>query len=622
MCAFLYDHGRCAAKVRWHLEQGVDFKQCTRKPKLGNHLCGIHLLSNPHGLVPGTGIEPPSSMEEATEMPAEAEVDEWDHLSNPGAGANEDDGEDEAEEPSDEQLNEHGSEDEQPEADNEHCSEDDHPETDKAEDDEQKEEPSYKKAKLEQSSPVKYLFNFEHISEHADLTQKCAKTAKHLEELERYSSFCTQMPDCAVPHHFKDLVETAVGPVSLEESMVQLYLTNLRFTGGPSSSKVHAVGHVQQLAKVWHHLVNGVKQSGLPHTSWPPWVCGHAAGVTQLFRSWKKVDAETEPAASKRTWVTSAQVEDYCVDIILKDMQKQSCYIELGEALLLRLQSSRSHRFVNLATLKWSDTGSKAASVAGENVPYINILCTKPLGSKSVQGMVQTKCKVELHITDAITNYLWSKWSDQPIPEGVAKIYVFPKQGKDNFLWDVPMPRAQHDKAVQNCAKVLQLAATSEQLYKYTSKSIRNGVAAEVSRAVRESLVGQNKKNGRSSNSQMDIATYAPAEVLVEPGALFGNKVAIQQKLEEAIANHFLPIKHNLLCAACGFPECDCESCKLKLEGQKSKVGHTCWLNGKKGPTPKSGPHETDDQLAARAHAWQCFGVDDVPLFQNGNYSW
>ena len=57
MSVFEYNHGKCAAKVKWQLSQGNDFKQCTRKPKQGSLLCGIHMLKNPHGLVPGAAPE-------------------------------------------------------------------------------------------------------------------------------------------------------------------------------------------------------------------------------------------------------------------------------------------------------------------------------------------------------------------------------------------------------------------------------------------------------------------------------------------------------------------------------------------------------------------------------------
>ena len=646
MSVFEYNHGKCAAKVKWLLSQGNDFKQCTRKPKQGSLLCGIHMLKNPHGLVPGAAPEEeePTALAQVHESenaaPQTPKSEESEALPEPEGlhednvwscldGVSMDDalGKDPSQDDHVDEEDDSGSMTSESEVGATHADED-HPDSKPGETGEEGAHensstlPPAKKPKLQTKGPMKYKFNFSHIAQHTELAQDTSKSVASLEELEKYSYFCVQMPPCSVPSHYKDLVETVAGPISLEEGMVQLYLTNLRFAGGPTNSKLHAPGHIQQLAKVWKNLQHGIKQSSLPHSQLPCWVTGHGPGITRLFRTWKKADVASEPGETKRTWITSEQVENYCISVILKDMQQMSSYIEIGEALLLRLQSARSHRFVNLAELKWSDTGSKAAASGEEEIPYVNIMCTKPLGSKTVQGLVQAKCKVELLITDAITKYLWNRWAGQPYEAEGIQTFVFPKQGKDSFLWNVQMPRAQHDRAVQTCALALKLPITAEAVYKYTSKSIRNGVAAEVSRTVRAALLGHNKVHGRSASSRMDINTYAPAEVLLEPGPVFGNEAEINTKLQEAVASHFLPIKHQLLCAMCGFPDCSCDSCKAKAGGSKWKLGHTCWLKGKKGPLPKQGPQESDIQLAWRSAAWQSFGVDDTPVFEDGKYTW
>jgi hypothetical protein len=397
---FQYNHGRCAAKVKWQLQEGAEFKQCTRKPKQGNNLCGIHALKNPHGLVPGA---------EAPATPTVAGESEPEDVSPPSDVETE-----QAEEGSSAHAMEDGSQ--LPDIDSDEAQgEIDGSQLDASFAEDGKPPPA-KRAKIVKQ---KYMFNFKHISDHMDLSQQSRKSEDQLHQLEKYSSFCVQVPDDSVPNNFKELVDTMAGPISLQEGMVKLYLTNLRFAGGLPSNKVPATGHVQQLAKVWHNLLNGIKQSDIPHTSWPAWVNGTAAAITQLFRAWKRADSAHEPAVLKRTWISSSQVEDYCIKVILEDMQGLSCYIDIGEALLMRLQSARSHRFVNLAELKWADTGSKASATNQESIPLFNIMCTKPLGTKTIQGLVHAKCKVELLITDAITKYLWDKWSNQPCPECV-----------------------------------------------------------------------------------------------------------------------------------------------------------------------------------------------------------
>lgn len=294
----------------------------------------------------------------------------------------------------------------------------------------------------------------------------------------------------------------------------------------------------------------------------------------------------------------------------------------IGGALLLRLQSGRSHRHVNIpGNLKFGDTGTLSGhDAAQEPVPFINALCTKPLGAMTVQGVANAQGRVQLLLTDKVTQFLWDAWAGEQWTADIPRehAYVFPKQGRDGFEWNLPMTRLQHDRVVQRCAQVMGLAFTADELKSITSKAVRCGVSAKVARQLRETLTGGSKTLGRAAGSNMDIGVYTPKEVLMEPGPLHSDEADVSARLEQALAEHFGPLKNDLLCKHCGFPGCVCMAC-----GPAKRGSHTCWLKGRMGPKPrKAGYSETDDQCNARLAAWLGFGIDEVPVWDGTGYAW
>ncbi len=662
MANIIVNYTKCLAKVSWQCKPG-EYKQCSRNSKQGDNLCGIHLLKNPHGLVvsevpdeaaaPDLAALPVQAPQEKLVSHGAASLEdtkEEDQLADLGAapwGLLDTYGQEalsnELPKEEEEQGTPSPSFDDAPNIENSDChaKEEHHESLDGDEfsdgsdaggvgqlevipiDSDSDPEPVQKKLKMEpglaDDHGVRCEFNFDHIADHMQMAQS-KNTAFNMSQLRRYSDFCVQFPKEMVLEDWKPLVCTKVGPVFLEEEMLKTFLVNLRFCGQPISAEVLPQGSVKQLVAVLFALQAGLKECLFQDL--PPWVHGQSKSVALLFRKWKRDDMCKEHLSTRKTSITPSQIEDWCIAIILKDMMGEASLIEIEQALLLRLQSGRSHRFVNISALCVGDIGYQAAASGGESVPFFNITNTKPTGTLSMEGLSKAKGKVQLLVVDPVTQHLWHKWVNQPGSLcWTPSTFFFPKQGAKDFSWNEPLPRHQHNKAVQDCALQLGIPITVEELQKFTSKSVRVGVSCDVSRAVRSVLVDSNQKQGRAPGSKVDLSTYTPKDVLMEPGPIFANTQDIRAKLEGAIADHFNPIKANLCCASCGFPACGCKECN-KPAGQKKRVGHSCWLLGKSGRTPAGGPSEDEGQKAARASAWQAFCIDGVPQWCNGEYSW
>jgi hypothetical protein len=607
--AMNFNINKCLAKVAWQCAPGTT-KQCSRTPKPGHNLCGIHLANQPHGLVAdpveaamreGEGSEPPAIREELPSgaMPAvHAEEEEVE-----STGANED---------FDMYVDE--------------AAEDDEPAPGEADEDEF---PPAKVAKTSAGTPTTVLakvpgktatakFDFTHLGQYLQHTRTDGLT-KHLDTMKHYSDFCVQIPGNLLPAHCQPFVETASGPISLHEDIVKAYLTQLRFQGESLTSQVMPSGYVGHIAKSFKQLQDGIKDCGLDSADVPGWAEQATKSITQLMRDWKKVDMPNEMPAARRLFITADTIEDYCIRVIIRNMEGTASLQDIEDSLLLRVQTARSHRHVNLpGLLTFADTGSEAAASDGEPIPFMHILCTKPLGSLTVQGIANAKGRVKLLITDAITLSLWRLWADGPWESEVPKekAFVFPKQFRDAFVWDQAMPRSQHDKAVQKCARVMSLGLTEPEVNQLTSKAVRSGVSAGVAREVRDVVNGKNRSLGRSASSKMDIGVYTPKEVLMEPGPLHGDTEGIAAKLEQAISEHFAPLQDQLLCPACGFPHCECGACNNR------KGRHSCWLAGRVGPKPKNGYKENNEQAVLRMSAWKSFGVHGVPAWVGSSYAW
>ena len=73
-----------------------------------------------------------------------------------------------------------------------------------------------------------------------------------------------------------------------------------------------------------------------------------------MIKAWKAVDVPFEKPATRKGFVTPAQIEEYALLNICRIKERDCNLVLLEEALLLRIQSARSHRHVNLLAVKWS----------------------------------------------------------------------------------------------------------------------------------------------------------------------------------------------------------------------------------------------------------------------------
>ena len=104
-------------------------------------------------------------------------------------------------------------------------------------------------------------------------------------------------------------------------------------------------------------------------------------------------------------------------------------------------------------------------------------------------------------------------------------------------------------------------------------------------------------------------------QVLLEPGPLY-NKALAEATWQEAVSKHNASRAKDLLCAVCGYPNCDCPKCCHK------PGGHSCWLGGgAKGKGKRKNVNRAmtqieSDQLQA---AWGALGLQ-APVKLDGSW--
>lgn len=276
-----------------------------------------------------------------------------------------------------------------------------------------------------------------------------------------------------------------------------------------------------------------------------------------------------------------------------------------------------------------SEVGFLQAAGSDEQIGYMNITCTKTLGNMTGHQAAHAKAKVQLEAADCVTAYLFKAWvSEHSHLVGSENHFFFPYQGTASFDFSKPISAPQHDKAVQRCASVLKLPTTVEHLKSFTSQSVRVGVGSQVAKVIREQLLESNQQHGRAPGSMQDAGTYVPDQVLMAPGPLFGDMQGIKQRMQAAEELHFGSLKQSLLCTYCGYPACKCPKCNSMKAVDAGVPGpartsakHDCWLAGRTGPKKKSGPQESDEAYADRVAAWIHYGIEVVPEWRDGKYS-
>ena len=192
--------------------------------------------------------------------------------------------------------------------------------------------------------------------------------------------------------------------------------------------------------------------------------------------------------------------------------------------------------------------------------------------------------------------------------------------GKTEFQWSKQLNYNQANSFVQWAAHFLGLPHGQNHANSFTTKSVRQGKAATTYVLMKEFLAATNPNVGRATGSLMDPVVYCPESVKVMPGPLYSNIDMAKATLDSALVAYFGPLKCKLLCKACGMPQCDCEQCSILKKGGL----HTCWLeclNGKVGKRSKNSIPMSDQQFAAMTAAWASIGIADVPLFQNGKFT-
>ncbi len=104
---------------------------------------------------------------------------------------------------------------------------------------------------------------------------------------------------------------------------------------------------------------------------------------------------------------------------------------------------------------------------------------------------------------------------------------------------------------------------------------------------------------------EMRIPMLVPQDVLTAPGPLHTDTDAIAATVDSALLEHFLPMRDELLCVACGYPRCACGKCSAIAKGKRGKAQHTCWLEGR-GVGKRSKANIAEDEAPSRMNTCLC----------------
>ena len=453
-----------------------------------------------------------------------------------------------------------------------------------------------------------------------------AVNSKEMQLLSEYVVFTEELLESRELH---TLVSTPCGDVSQEEGALRAFLVKLRFGGGPADGPyvLKAKTVENRLVLLKKALRECVHEAGkLP--AWAISGCRTSRSLDKLFQQWRKSETQMEAAAQKRGYITDDMVESYCLDLMVKDRIEGRILMEdVFAGLLLRLQSSRSIRHGNLASLRWSDVSWPVTADGRSTLAAIDVIVTKVIGNMSVKRAVTSKLKSRLLAADAVSDWFFRRWcedaeADRRRPEDFFFPYL-----KSNGMYDfgAGMNNAQHSSITRAAAAHLKLVTTEEELAGYASTSVRRGCAADLGARLEAVVEDSNKNSGRGKKSRMDLEVYMPDEAVLRPGPLYDDAEGIEHRLRERMADALGTKNEDVLCGVCGYPCCECLRCESIRRGQKSsKSSHSCWLAGRLGRVPKGGFVEDEEQLNVRAAAWAERGVahDEVPVFHGGFYAW
>ena len=450
--------------------------------------------------------------------------------------------------------------------------------------------------------------------------------SKEMKLLGEYAAFSEEV---LLDGQMHSVVSTPVGDVSQEEGTLRAFLVKLRFGGGPVDGL-----YVLKAKTVENRLVllkKGLRECVYEAGKLPAWAtsgCRTSRTLDKLFQQWRKTEVQMEKAAKKRGFITDDMVERYCLDLVVKDrVEGRLPMAAVFAGLLLRLQSARSIRHVNLASLRWRDVSWPAVARDRAAVAAIDVVVTKVIGNMSVRRAVSSKLKSRLLATDVLSAWFFSRWcEDAEAASRRPDDFFFPfLKATGDYDFGVGMNNPQHCCITRAAAAHLQLVTTEEELVGYASNCVRRGCAADLGARLEAVVEDSNQSRGRGRKSRIDLDVYMPDDVVLRPGPFYEDAAGIESRFRQRMAEALGATKEDRLCPMCGYPSCDCFRCDAMRRGVKScKSGHSCWLTRRLGRVPKGGVVEDEEQLAARAAKWAEHAVacDEIPKFHDGRYSW
>lgn len=447
-----------------------------------------------------------------------------------------------------------------------------------------------------------------------------------------YSAFCVANPGLPKIKGTGKLTSTPLGKMFLSEQGALNFLKVLQEDGNLSAK--YTLGKFGLLKK-------GIRAADLPAASLPAWAVS-GTRVPPVIDKWlKDLDAaqkkeKAKSPAVEKPFMTFEQVDNHCIKQVIAIKCAPSYDIcDIVGALLMRLISSRSVRTINTSKITWADVGlsGSGAADAREAEPYLDVSVTKNVRRLPTARALAAQSTSRLTLTDAVSKELFFTWWEYA-PADVKSspdCFFFPEFGKDGFLWERAMSNETSNLIVRGCALAMGLVRNDAHLMAFTSTSVRQGTAADTYKAVGEYISARNKDLGRASSSDMELGTYVPPQVVMAPGPLLSQDVVAMsdQALCASLASAAEEHKWQLLCCTCGFPHCDCAKCKACADPEKTlsaikKMDHGCWLGAfahKKGKRSRKFTWETGEQFQIRLQAWTDIGLQDVPTFKDGYYT-
>lgn len=392
---------------------------------------------------------------------------------------------------------------------------------------------------------------------------------------------------------------------------------------------------VSTVAGKFSALKSGIRALSLPAESIPHWMQHKQPAPPMIARflcGTKKAEVPEEKPAVPQGYITREQVLGYILDLVAMDMSGEA----LGQATIAKLymlwtEAGRSHRISSLQGIKWGMVGKTGQAAghreaAGEDQHFVCIPATKQLGNLPALEAAKAKCLIKFYLGDEVSKYLHNAWlaiAPQDVQDDGQK-YFFPHHGPHGFDFTKPVSNQTFNNAILECAQHLGLVLNPEHAATFNANSLRRGIAVEVKHALEETLGKLNVQHGRGPASNVDQQVYCPRHVLVEPGLLHTDLVAVKATWDHKFAGQQAAKKDSLLCQICGYPNCKCTKCALLAAGTASSKTHDkCWLSTR-GPGKKSKKWigEAPDQLQARVDAWLAHGIQDVPVFKEGKFTW